>query len=235
LYETIVLNARFSMYPLRLEQMTTNNGKNHKNTKQRILDSAEHLFARNGYHGTSIRAITKEAGVNLAAINYHFGSKEALVQEMFARKLAPVNKIPMDRLEKVLERAEKKGCIPVAGDILRAFIEPTFEFVASDSGRNLPMLIGRAMMEPDGTLKDIFLKNVEPLFIRYLAAFCLAFPELSQGDIFLRFLFSMGSMLRAMHSFMWPEAYPPELNLDLKAEELVEKLISFTAAGMEAP
>ena len=61
------------------------------NTKDRILDSAERLFARDGFEATSLRAITAEANVNLAAVNYHFQSKEALVQTVIGRRMGPVN------------------------------------------------------------------------------------------------------------------------------------------------
>ena len=60
-------------------------------TKDRILDSAERLFARDGFEATSLRAITAEANVNLAAVNYHFQSKEALVQAVIGRRMGPVN------------------------------------------------------------------------------------------------------------------------------------------------
>ena len=71
-------------------------------TKDRILDVAEELFAAKGYQATSLRAITSKAGVNLAAVNYHFGSKESLVAEVIIRRVVPLNE---ERLQK-LERAD---------------------------------------------------------------------------------------------------------------------------------
>ena len=76
-----------------------------KDTKDIILDAAEKLFAREGYHGTSVRAITGEAEVNLASVNYHFGSKEALPDALTARRPDPINR---ECLEAINKAADKK-------------------------------------------------------------------------------------------------------------------------------
>jgi AcrR family transcriptional regulator len=78
-------------------------------TKQRILDAAEHLFALEGFRGTSLRDITGRAGVNLAAVNYHFGSKEALLRAVMERRLIPLNQVRIERLTKVRDSARQKG------------------------------------------------------------------------------------------------------------------------------
>ena len=98
---------------------------NQTDTKQRILDTAEHLFAREGYHSTSLRAITGQANVNLAAVNYHFGSKEALIEAVIERRIVPLNKIRKQNLEAVQEAARHEGRRPLVKEALRAFIEPT--------------------------------------------------------------------------------------------------------------
>src|SRR5436190_24366511 len=60
-------------------------------TKERILDAAESLFMEHGFEATSLRSITAAAAVNLAAVNYHFGSNEELFQAVLTRRLAPMN------------------------------------------------------------------------------------------------------------------------------------------------
>src|SRR6266568_5066457 len=77
-------------------------------TRTVLLDAAERLFAENGVEGTSVRDITKAAGVNLGAINYHFGTKERLALEVFARRLEPVNRERIARLD-ALEEAATDG------------------------------------------------------------------------------------------------------------------------------
>src|SRR5512134_3507154 len=72
-------------------------------TRTRILDAAEELFMLHGFEGTSMRHLTSRAGVNLAAVNYHFGSKHALIEAVFRRRLDPMNAAriaELDRLEK---------------------------------------------------------------------------------------------------------------------------------------
>ena len=73
--------------------------RNSSRTPDRILDAAEDLFAAQGIHATSLRSITQLAGVNSAAIHYHFGDKQALVQAIVARRVAPVNRERLKRLE----------------------------------------------------------------------------------------------------------------------------------------
>ncbi|MFO7982053.1 MAG: TetR family transcriptional regulator, partial [Desulfuromonadales bacterium] len=96
-----------------------------QDTKERILDAAEGLFAREGFHGTSLRAITTRAAVNLAAVNYHFGSKDTLIEAVFERRLTPLNRLRLQRLDEVKKRAERSGGKPETRDVLAAFIEPT--------------------------------------------------------------------------------------------------------------
>ena len=78
-------------------------------TKQRILDVAEHFFAIHGYNRTSLRRITTAAKVNLAAVNYHFGSKQALLEAVIERRLIPLNHLRGQRLDAVEEEARKRG------------------------------------------------------------------------------------------------------------------------------
>src|SRR5437773_2528440 len=95
-----------------------------KDTRSRILDVAEELFGEQGFERVSIRAITKKARVNLAAINYHFGSKEDLIAAVFERRVLPVNKARLTALDAV---QRSRGKNPKLEEILEAFIRPTIE------------------------------------------------------------------------------------------------------------
>lgn len=88
-------------------------------TRERILDAAERLFMESGYEGTSMRMITGEAEVNLAAVNYHFGSKEALLREVFRRRLSWLNRERLSALNELEEKANGEPLKPSA--ILEAF------------------------------------------------------------------------------------------------------------------
>src|SRR3954471_10629137 len=91
-------------------------------TKTRILDAAERLFVEHGFEATSLRQLTSAAGVNLAAVNYHFGSKEELFQSVLTRRLDPMNQERIELLEK-LER--ESGGKPVGVEkILSSMLIP---------------------------------------------------------------------------------------------------------------
>ena len=83
-------------------------------TKTRILDGAEQMFAREGFHNTSLRALTDLAEANLASVNYHFGSKEALLQTVIERRLLPLNIIRQEKIEKILAVAQENSALPEA-------------------------------------------------------------------------------------------------------------------------
>ena len=122
--------------------------KRESDTKHKILNAAQYLFAREGFKGTSLRDITGMAGVNIAAINYHFGSKEALLKAVLERKLIPLNEIRIERLKSVTDAAQKQGTAPKVRDLLLAFIEPTFQLKdTSPDASDFIVLVGRAFYD----------------------------------------------------------------------------------------
>src|SRR5437879_11584596 len=94
-------------------------------TKDRILDAAEHLLAKNGFEATSLRAITAEADVNLAAVNYHFQSKDALIRAVISRRIGPINEKRLTMLD-AIEQAAGDGLLPL-GPVIEAFVGPVIE------------------------------------------------------------------------------------------------------------
>src|SRR5437588_10537254 len=94
-------------------------------TKDRILDAAEGLLARHGFEATSLRAITAAAGVNLAAVNYHFQSKDALIRAVIARRIGPINEKRLEMLD-AIEAAAGDGPLPIA-PVIEAFVGPVIE------------------------------------------------------------------------------------------------------------
>jgi len=99
-------------------------------TALRILDTAERLFADQGFHATTLRQITREAGVNLAAVNYHHGSKDALILAVFQRRLDELNSERLTRLHEALDAADP----PRLEDVLEAFIHPALRMGSGSSG-----------------------------------------------------------------------------------------------------
>ena len=101
----------------------------HFSTKERILGAAEELFAQHGFAGTSLRQVTSRADVNIAAVNYHFGSKENLVNEVFRRRMDDMTAARLSLLEKAL--AERPGQLE---PILAAFVEPALALAQDRHG-----------------------------------------------------------------------------------------------------
>ena len=204
-------------------------------TKQRILSATEHHFARDGYHATSLRSITATAKVNLAAVNYHFGSKEALLEAVIERRLSPLNEIRLGQLEALLKQAEQREEVPVCRDILRTFIEPTLQLRQQGSDtEDFIALIGRILAEPRGVAMSIFMHHMGPLMGQLFQALSLSLPELSRETLFWRLHFAIGSLSHIMRCHERHAIVPEGINIDKPSEELVELFLDFTAAGMEA-
>src|SRR5688500_15434020 len=117
-------------------------------TRTRILDAAEELFMQHGFEGTSMRLLTAKAGVNLAAVNYHFGSTDALIEAAFSRRLDPMNAARTAALDKA--DVDAAGRALGAETIIRAFVGESLRMVedTKGGGRNFIRLLGRTYTEP---------------------------------------------------------------------------------------
>ena len=203
-------------------------------TRNRILNTAEHLFAREGFHNTSLRTLTGRAKVNLAAVNYHFGSKEALLQAVIERRLQPLNQIRKEQIELVLNNAQQSGTKPSAATLLRAFIEPTLAFRNSGSGaKDFIALIGRSLSEPDQTVRNCFISQILPIFKLLFDALQRALPELPEKILLARLQFVLGAMSHVMCSSIQPLPQIPGFPEPLPGADLDEQLLKFVCTGLE--
>jgi AcrR family transcriptional regulator len=203
-------------------------------TKQRILSAAEHHFARDGYHATSLRSITTAANANLAAVNYHFGSKEALLEAVIERRLTPLNEVRLGQLEALLKKTQQAGEVPICRDVLRTFIEPTLRLrLQGSDSEDFVALIGRILAEPRGIAMSIFMHHMEPLMNRLFQALALSLPELPRQTLFWRLHFALGSLSHIMRCHERHSMVPDDVSIDLPVEELVGFFLDFTTAGME--
>ncbi len=205
-------------------------------TKQRILDAAERLFATGGFHATSLRAITRAAEANLAAVNYHFGSKEALLEAVMARRLGPLNVIRQARLDQVEQRAVATGEKPELRALWAAFIEPTLALRRAELGAEYFLsLIGQVLADPNGVLMRVFLRQMSPLFQRLFALTCQALPEISRQTLFWRVHFAIGSLSHLMRCNDRAPVKPEGVDTDIDVETMTVLLLDYTLAGLEAP
>lgn len=204
-------------------------------TKKNILDAAEKLFSRHGFAATSLRMLTKEAGVNLAAVNYHFGSKEELIKAVIERRLLPLNRLRTEKLLSVKRNAEEENRLPGVREVILAFMEPTFAFRNSGEGaRNFITLIGRTFSEPESTVREIFLDLVRPVFQLLHDLLCEALPQLGRNVIFCRLHFTLGAMGHAMNMQHMGCLVPDGLDFKIDAASMSEQFIDFVVSGLEA-
>jgi AcrR family transcriptional regulator len=205
-------------------------------TKQRILDAAEFLFAQKGFRGTSLRAITGQADVNLAAVNYHFGSKGTLLEEVIKRRLLPLNAERHERIEAVCSNARNNGKIPDIESVLLAFIEPTLLFKESSTeAEHFVTFIGRSITDPDDTVRQVFHELIKPLFHLLFETCCEALPELPRDLVFWRLHFTIGSLFHTLHicgKFQTDDNI--HFDTDIDSQSLINLIIPFVTAGMKA-
>lgn len=202
-------------------------------TVTKILDAAEELFAERGFNATSMRSITNHAGVNLAAVNYHFGSKNSLITEVIRRGIRPINEARLESL-KNLEARSKKA--PTLEEILDAFYRPGFEYFQDESRIHCLRLLGRTLFETGDYTKDLMEKDWSPLVEAFLEAFARALPERSREEQIWSFHFAIGSMVFTVSQFEVLEAMTCDsCKIRDDFEPALQRLIDFTAAGFRRP
>ena len=193
-------------------------------TKSKILDSAEKLFGMNGFEATSLRDITTAADVNLAAINYHFQTKDSLIDAIVVRRIEPVNK-------RRLELLDAAGAAPTVEQIMRAFLAP----VMLEKADALLPLMGRILSNPELFVERVFHKHLAPVSERFVAALSQALPHLPRPELLWRLHFSVGVLT---HTMLWGRIFPKITNgiCDITDRDaLVDRAVRFVAAGFRAP
>jgi AcrR family transcriptional regulator len=207
-----------------------------RDTKELILDAAEKLFSRKGFTETTLRTLTAEAGVNLAAVNYHYGTKEALLRAVFARRLDPLNRIRLGSLDGIRARALERGEPPSVEEIMRAFIAPMLMLRdAGEGARAFMALIGRVLAGQDGTTMDIFITYMKPVFVKCYELLCSALPHLSRETVFWRFMFSISAASSIMRRQERTALLAPDLDAYPDSGSILSVLLPFVTAGMETP
>ena len=199
-------------------------------TKNRILDAAETLFADKGFDATSLRMITAAAQVNLAAVNYHFQSKEALLHAVYARRAGPVN---ARRLE-LLTAHEHSGAPPEVEQVLDALMRPLFEIGAAREC--IPRLMVRLLyLDAKETSRSVFAAQFQEVFQRFHAAFRRALPHLPNEELLLRMQFVVGALANTMASTKNLHALSQGQTDTAVTVKALQSLILFAAAGLRAP
>lgn len=201
-------------------------------TRDRILETALRLFADRGFSETSLRMITTEAGVNLAAVNYHFGSKDALIGEVFGRLVGPVNEERIRRLEQV-ERESGSGPLDLE-EVVDAFVTPVLD-AWNQFGETAIRLMGRTYAESSDHFLRIFKEHFEIVVERFARAMHRALPELERDEVLWRLLFAVGVLVHTMLAHDRLKAVFPDMKEPATADSLRPRLIAFICGGLRAP
>ena len=200
-------------------------------TADRILDAAEQLFASNGFAETSLRSITSKAEVNLAAVNYHFGSKEALIQAMFSRLLDPfVTNFP--QMLAALQGSEDTVDLE---DILYLVVD---QITADGRSRDLALgmrLVALAFGQGQECLKAYLQESCAEVLQACRQLLIKACPDLPMADVFWRVYFMLGSVVFTLCGAGTLQAIAAsDFGVNDELEDIIRKMVPFMAAGLRA-
>lgn len=201
-------------------------------TVERILDAAELLFAEKGFAETSLRLITSKAGVNLAAVNYHFGSKKALIQAVFSRFLGPY----CASLERELDRRQgRPDSRPTLEELLEMLVEQALA-VKPRNGDDLSIfmrLLGLAFSQSQGHLRRYLEEMYGRVFRRYMQLVHEAAPKIPPIELFWRVHFMLGAAAFSMSGIKALRAIAEnDFGVDTSIEQVMRLMVPFLAAGM---
>jgi AcrR family transcriptional regulator len=187
-------------------------------TRERILDTAERLFAEKGLDATSLRDITSEAKANLASVNYYFRSKDDLILAVYSRRIEPINRERMRLLDDLSDQSNVEA-------VLEAFLLPLVE------GLPRKQLISRMYVERADLLSVLFDTHFRKPFDVFLAALSERLPEVPRSVLAMRLHFLMGAFV---HTITRPQLLEKMRGSPAHTETLIVQFIAFGAAGLRA-
>lgn len=203
-----------------------------ESTSDRILSVAAHLFATEGFHKVSLRRLTNVAGVNLASVAYHFGSKEGLIAAIFDRYCQPM----MSHRQQMLAACtDKRGRPPMLEQIIEAFIVPAI-FVTTDTGGGAIFTRLRAVLAQENhrLAEKLIRKHFDPTSTLFIEALHRCVPRLSKTDVYWRFHFLLGSLY-------YTTVNPKRISMlsnnkcdPTDTKTAVREMVKFVAAGFRA-
>jgi AcrR family transcriptional regulator len=201
----------------------------HFSTKDRILGAAEELFAQHGFAGTSLRQVTSRADVNIAAVNYHFGSKENLVNEVFRRRMDDMTDLRLSQLKIALEKHPGE-----LQPVLAAFVEPALAMSQDRHGGGaFVRVVARAYAEKNDGLRKFLSDHYGHVLREFGKAIATCVPGLSKEELYWRLDFLAGALTYAMADFGLIKR-PADVTEAAHRERAARELIRFAEAGIRA-
>ncbi|MBE9605142.1 TetR family transcriptional regulator [Acetobacteraceae bacterium H6797] len=206
-------------------------------TPGRILAAALEAFAERGFDGASLKEITDRAGANIAAVNYHFRSKDQLIRQVLDRFLGEINQGRLAALEACMAAAGPEG--PTIESLVEALIRPMVSLSRDKrDGRAIVRLLLQVRALPRAVTNSIVASQFDPVHARFIEALNQAAPGLSRDDVIWRYDFARGAMMHiladldpAMHRLV--DLSPSIAEAD--DEAVISHLVTFIAAGFRAP
>lgn len=203
--------------------------KNGERTRLLILDAAETLFAEHGLDGVSMRDIAVGAGVTLALVNYHFGSKDGLYRAAFERRIVPVANMRRAALQRVLE--QKKGT-PDIRAVLDALARPWVEMRQLPGGLAYTQLVARETGDPAEGRRGIVADLLDPIAIEFIAAMKQALPQMAPSRVAWSYHFFMGSLLLILSNPDRVKRLTGDL-CDIKNNQtVIEEIVGFFSSAL---
>lgn len=204
-------------------------GLQHFSTKDRILHAAEELFAQQGFASTSLRQVTSRADVNIAAVNYHFGSKDNLVNEVFRRRMDVMSAQRLAALAKAVDATPGQ-----LDPILAAFVEPALAMAQDRHGGGAFIrVIARAYAESNDSLRKFLSDQYGHVLRAFAKAIAPCVPALGKEDLYWRLDFLSGALTYAMADFGLIKR-PAGVSESTHRQRAAKALIHFASAGFQA-
>lgn len=201
-------------------------------SKRRLLDAAEQLFAERGFEAVSVRDVTQMAKANVAAVNYHFGSRDGLIAVVVTRYITPVNEERLARLE-ALERKWPGKAIPVE-EIIDAFVRPLAGIVRKSelSERLFCKLMGRIFAMQGVGFPPVVEEQIRVLSDRFTRALAKSLPGVSSEDLIWRTHFLVGAMIHMLLNQEMLQRMTQGAAGNPTMEATLVRFIRFAAAGL---
>lgn len=196
-----------------------------------IMRAAEQLFAQKGFRAMTLRDVTREAQVNLAAVNYHFGSKRNLMLAVIRKRFEPIN---VERLKQLDALSDQHAPPPIPPHLIfDALIRPLFESANKETGPDygLMQLIGRAITEPADFISTLHKELFAELSQRFMAELQRSCPELPATAHHYRFFFTLSTMIGAIIEQVLLKDLSEDTLDPTDFDTLIDELIAFCVAG----
>jgi AcrR family transcriptional regulator len=203
-------------------------------TRGRILDAAERLFAQRGIDAVSLREITRVADVNIAAIHYHYGSREGLVRAVLDRVVVPLNRMRIGLLD-AARAGKPSGAIPVAA-LLDAFIRPDLLAIEAlrDDGVWVARFLGRTYSQPTPLVEQIMREQFADVAARFIPELARSLPHVGPGEIAWRMTWCVVGVIVALFAQATPRGVPGPFDTG-DVEGTLARVIAFVEPGLSAP